>query len=126
MQCIRTKHRHSSASSSSLSVESINNFNNYFNRNSRRKSFLRRSFDLVRMNIVRRSENFARIGSKSEKNTEENVLRDGDRNNNRNSRITVFSTSADEYTYDGDVLTFSTNCDILTPKLSQKQRLKER
>lgn len=75
---------------------------------------------------MRRSEHFPRIGSKSEKKTEENLLRDGDQNNNRNSQSTVFSTSTDEYTYDRDVLAFSTNCDILTPKINQKRESKER
>lgn len=124
MQCIRIKRGHSSASSSSsLSVESINK---YFERNSSRKSFLRRSFDLVRKNVVRRSEHSSHKGSKTEKNVGGSWFDGGDQNNNRNSQSTVFSTSTEEYTYDGDILSFSTDCDILTQKINPDRQSRER
>lgn len=118
MQCIRTKRRHSPASSTSLSAESLNKVDKYFKRGLHRKSFLRRSFDLVRKNVIRRSVNLLWNDSKSERNWFDN----GDHNNNKNGANTEFDASKQlQITYgEGDALSFSTDCDM--PDARDKQR----
>lgn len=120
MQCIRANRRQSSASSTSLSMESINI---YFQRNSNRKSFIRRSFELVQKSVVRRSVNLSRRNSKSEKTIKES----DDHNNNRHSQGTVPLTSipgeGHKNTYDGDdILTFSTNSVIIKSNTKKLKR----
>lgn len=117
MQCIRGNPKLSTASSTSLSAKSINI---YFERHSSRKSFLRRSFDVVRKSVARQSLNLSRRSLKTGKS-----IRDvfGDHNNNRNSQDTVFvyskSGEGSVNTYDGDILTFSSDWDIIDSRKKQ-------
>lgn len=137
MQCIRANRRHSSASSSTTttSSNSTESLIKYLEQSLNRKSFLRRSFDLVRKSFVRQSfvRSFSPRGSKKEKfrRQTEGCLSNNDQNNNRHSAPTLFTTSISDTfknrTYVGNVLSFSTDCDIFTsnrkkPKQQSRKR----
>lgn len=114
MQCIRTKRRRSSGTSS-LSEESFNTMKQFFERSNNQKSFLRRSFDRVRKNVIRRSVYLTWNGSKTEKIWGDN----DDHNNNKNS---TESNAAKPFTYgEGDALSISTDCDMPDSKNHQKR-----
>lgn len=120
MQCISAK-RGQSSSASSLSEETLNK---YFARKSNRKSFLRRSFDVVRKSVVRRSEYLSRRSFKADPN--ENHFDIDDHNNNANmlSKESLFinAIANEENTYDGEnILIFSTNCDIAESNEKKQQ-----
>lgn len=122
MQCIRGNRKQSSASSSTTSTtQSMDSLIKYLEHSLNRKSFLRRSFDLVRRSFVRPHRHFPRNGLKNEKWRRTNEGNRYDPNNNsRHSAPILFSTSAPDtyqnHTYDVDVLSLSTNCDIFTSK----------
>lgn len=135
MQCIRANRRQSSASSSmtSTSSHSTESLIKYLEQSLNRKSFLRRSFDLVRRSFVRQSRSFSPKGSKTEKfrRQTEGCLSNNDQNNNRHSAPTLFTTSTSDTfknrTYVGNVLSFSTDCDIFTSNRKKtKQQSRER
>lgn len=107
MQCFRANRGQSSASSKTLSIESLNSF---LGRHSNRKSFIRRSFDLVRKSVVGRNVNVSRRSLNMEKSLDQHF---GDHNNNLHSSAN---------TYDGDISIFSTDCDIVK---SNTKRLKQ-
>lgn len=122
MQCIRGSRKQSSDSSSTTSTsQSMDSLIKYLEQSLNRKSFLRRSFDLVRKSFVRPYRHFPRNGLKNEKWRRTNEGNRYDPNNNsRHSAPILFSTSARDtyqnHTYDVDVLSLSTNCDIFTSK----------
>lgn len=114
MQCIRTKRRRSSGTSS-LSEESFNTMKQFFERSNDRKSFLRRSFDRVRKKVLRRSVHLTWNGSRSEKNWLDN---DDHNNNSTNTE----SNAAKPFTYgEGDALSISTDCDMPDSKSHHKR-----
>lgn len=104
MQCFHVNRGQSSASSKTLSVE-------FLERNSNRKSFIRRSFDLVRKSVVGRNVNVSRRSLNMEKTLDDQHF--DDHNNNRHSALSKNSVKEPANTYDGDVSIFSTNCDIV-------------
>lgn len=124
MQCIRVKRGDSPASTPpSLSMESLDN---YFERSLNRKSFLRRSFDLVRKNVVRHSHNLSRKVSKTGTTSQRSSLSIDDQNNNkRHSSASVTSLRVPANTYGGgrDSLVISTDC-VISPSKSKKRRLR--
>lgn len=98
-----------------MSEESFNTIKQFIERSANRKSFLRRSFDRVRKNVLRRSEYLTWNGSKSEKNWI------GDQNNNKNG-INSESNATKPFTYgEGDALSISTDCDMPDSKNHQKR-----
>lgn len=124
MQCIRASRGHSPSTTSSLSIESSNE---YFNQTLRRKSFLRRSFNLVRRNVARHSLNLSRKNSKTRKIPSTNSSSIGDQNNNLNSRDSTTSVDDTTTTYGRGSLSISTVCDILVSnKKNQHQQIKNR
>lgn len=121
MQCIRSNRGHSPSITSSSSIEPSNK---YFNRTKRRQSFLRRSFNLVRRNVVRHSLNLSRTNSKTRKSSSSI----DDQNNNFNSRASMTSVDDTATTYDRGSLAISTVCDILVSnkRSNQHQQIKDR
>lgn len=136
MQCIRGNREHSPDSytptlrSSSVSMESLIK---YLEQSVNRKSFLRRSFDVVRKSFVRSNRSFSRKGSKTVKKRSQSVHHPhrNDSNNNRHSAPTIFTTSTPNkcpnHTHGEDILIFSTDCDISASiRRNQPKRRNER
>lgn len=134
MQCVRGNNDSSPPLTPIQSSVSMGSLNEYFSKRFNRKSFMRRSFEIFRKNVVRRSSSFLpRKNSKARKIWKRSGLNVIDLNNNRNgfdnSQISVQTidqhSSANTYCNgDGDILVISTDSVILSsnkPNASRKQ-----
>lgn len=114
MQCFRGNNNRSPPltplRSRSLSIDSLNK---YFANTINRKSFVRRSFEIVRKNVLRQSQYLLRQnGIKVRKAFKRSELRQNDPNNNR----PFSNTYCDDGSGGGEgVFVISTDDDILTP-----------
>lgn len=125
MQCFRGNNNRSPPltplRSRSLSIDSLNK---YFANTINRKSFVRRSFEIVRKNVLRQSQYLLRQnGIKVRKAFKRSELRQNDPNNNRSSYDDSQLTNrqfSNTYCDDGSgggegVFVISTDDNILTP-----------
>lgn len=107
---------------SSLSLESLNK---YFERTLNRRSFFRRSFDVVRKNVIRHSQNLSRKSRTGGHTLRGRSFSDDDKNNNKHRPNSIRSRNYSDGTYGdgGDAFVISTDCDMSMLKLrKQKQR----
>lgn len=122
MQCLRINRDDTPVPTpSSLSLESLDK---YFERTLNRRSFLRRSFDLVRKNVIRHSQHLSRKTSRTGHTLGGRSFSDDDKNNNHHpSSIRSRKYSGGTYGVGGDAFAISTDCDISMLKLKKhKQR----
>lgn len=130
MQCFRSNNNRSPPEPQSLSMRSVSlsndSLNKYFSKSINRKSFVRRSFEIVRKNVLRQSQYVLRRNSVKVRKL---FKRSEDPNNNRSSyddsRFTNQHYSNTHCTDDdggggGDSFVTSTDADILTSNANSR------
>lgn len=132
MQCFRGNNNRSpplspSIRSRSLSIDSLNK---YLSNTINRKSFVRRSLQIVRKNVLRQSQYLLRQNSmKVRKVFKRSELSQNDPNNNRSSHNDSptqnqhFSNTYCDDDGGGDVFIMSTDADILTSNTNSREQI---
>ena len=132
MQCIRGNNNRSPPLSPIRTSLSMDSLNKYFSKRTNRKSLVRRSFEIIRKNVVRHKQYLLPQNSTiARKAKKKNGLIQNDQNNNQpsccNSEALAQNTDqhfSNTYGVGGDVFVISTDSDILTSNTNSRQQFR--